>query len=128
MTSEEPSRLAARLKSRRRREEALAFFCFSKEINESRDLDSYKIGDFSGMLGIHHLLPYGDFTDRGVGVTGLALEVELHRLFKISHGLLTLRAEAGDIHVETLSHDEFVFAIDAVCHCFLGKKMTFGPS
>src|SRR5437899_12909073 len=75
-------------------------------------------------LGIHHLLPYGDFTDRGVGVTGLALEVEFHRLFKIGHGLLTRRAEAGDIHVESLSHDEFVFAIDAVCHCFHGREAT----
>jgi hypothetical protein len=31
-------------KSRRRRQETLAFFCFSEEMNESRDLASYKIG------------------------------------------------------------------------------------
>src|SRR5436853_581195 len=42
--------LTARSKSRRRREETLAFFCFSKEMNESRDLDSYKIGFLNGLL------------------------------------------------------------------------------
>ena len=30
--------------------QALAFFCFSKELNESRDLDSYKIGFLNGLL------------------------------------------------------------------------------
>jgi hypothetical protein len=31
--------------------QTLTFFCFSKEMNESRDLDSYKIGFLNGQLG-----------------------------------------------------------------------------
>ena len=42
--------LAARPNRRRRREETLASFYFSKEMNESRDLGSYKIGFLNGLL------------------------------------------------------------------------------
>src|SRR4029453_15156432 len=44
--------LAARPKSRRRREETLAFSCFSEEMNEARDFDSCKIGFLHGLLGV----------------------------------------------------------------------------
>jgi hypothetical protein len=44
--------LVARPKSRRRREETLAFSCFSEEMNEARDFDSYKIGFLYGLLGV----------------------------------------------------------------------------
>ena len=46
--------LTARSKSRRRRQETLAFFCFSEEMNESRDHDSYKIGFLNGPLNRYH--------------------------------------------------------------------------
>ena len=42
--------LTARPKGRRRREETLASVCFAEEMNESRDLDSYKIGFLNGPL------------------------------------------------------------------------------
>jgi hypothetical protein len=44
--------LATRSKSRRRREETLASFRFSEEINESRDLDSYKVWILNGSLAV----------------------------------------------------------------------------
>jgi len=35
-------------------------------------------------LGIHHLLPYNDFTDWSLRVAGFALKIEFHRLFQIA--------------------------------------------
>src|ERR1043166_1884149 len=75
-------------------------------------------------LGIHQFLPKRDFTDRGIGVAGLALEIELHRLFQIGHGLIPSSAEAGYVHVETLGDDELILPVEDVRDCLHRVKNT----
>src|SRR6185369_492904 len=65
-------------------------------------------------LGIDHLLPNTDFADRSEGVTRFAIEVKLYCLFQIGDSLLTRGSKTGDIHVETLSDNELILAINAV--------------
>ena len=75
-------------------------------------------------LGIHHLLPNRDFTDRGIGAAGLAFKIEFHRLFQIGHGLATRRAKAGYLNVETLGNDEFILPVQDVRDCLHAVETT----
>ena len=74
--------------------------------------------------GIDHLLAGADFRDRDERWGGFAFEVKFHRFLQAGDGFLARRAEAGNIHVEALGDDEFVFAPDAAGHGFHEAEAT----
>src|SRR5438874_2163220 len=75
-------------------------------------------------LGIHRLLPDGNFTDRGIGIAGLALKIEFHRLLQVGHCLVPRSAEARYFHVETLGNDELILPVEDVRDGLHGVKVT----
>jgi len=65
-------------------------------------------------LGIHDLLANGNIADGYIGLVGFTLKVKFHRLLKIGDCFFARGTEAGNIHIEASSHEEFVLPINAV--------------